>query len=131
MKHSIEFTVVSDAPNIGKNSEIVALDFDLWNLRLKVGFFEGLQDIEVHYSEVIGFRALDEGDLLEFWEHFNLRDGWIFQVHKGGWFDLEATRGGFTSAYSDFLKEFLIIGEDLCISVISKDDPVFKQAQNS
>ncbi|WP_220150712.1 hypothetical protein, partial [Marinobacter nauticus] len=95
------------------------------------GITEGLQDIEVHYSEVIGFRALDEGDLLEFWEHFNLRDGWIFRVHKGGWFDLESTRGGFTSAYSDFLKEFLIIGEDLCISVISKDDPVFKQAQNS
>ena len=46
-----------------------------------------------------GFRVLDEGDLLEFWGTEFWKSGlaqgsFLFEVLRGGWFDLEAQRSG-------------------------------------
>ena len=119
--------IYSDAPLLGKKTEVCNVSFDLNRLVLNIDVFESDVDLIVEFDEIIGFRALDECELLECWENYNLSQGWIFEVNSGGWFDLESTRKGFTCQGCDFYKEFLIIGTDLCVSVISKIDPTIRK----
>ena len=79
---------------------------------------------KIKFSEVLGFRLLDEGNLLEFWEF--CKGGWIFLVKKNGWFDLEATRAGFLLDRNLKLSEFFIAGENDCLSIISGENPVIE-----
>jgi len=67
--------------------------------------------------------VLDEFDLTEFRSECTLQDGWLFEVTKGGWKDLELTRPQFLSARQDWVREYLIIGLDECVSVLTKEDP--------
>jgi hypothetical protein len=80
-------------------------------------------DKKVTFEEVCGFRALDEGDLTTWWSHIILKDGWCFEVIQGGWLEQEAQRLDFISGGATFYREFVIIGVDFCLSVISKDYP--------
>ena len=36
-----------------------------------------------------GFRVLDERDLCEFWAEYRTSNGWLYEVHEGGWQELE------------------------------------------
>lgn len=76
------------------------------------------------FTDSIGFRLLDEGDLLEFWldEEYN-SDGWVYEVKSGGWLDMESARPGFLSANRKGLKEYLVASENDCVSVLAFNDP--------
>jgi hypothetical protein len=78
----------------------------------------------VLFKNVIGFRLLDEGNLTEFWGE-NRVSGWLWKVKSGGWFDLEKSRKAFTEGYieNDSRKEYLILGINDCISIISLSEP--------
>ena len=70
-----------------------------------------------------GFRVLDERDLCEFWPEYSEPKGWLWEVHRGGWMDLERQRALFNShEVLAPLREFFIV-EDKCISVLCREQP--------
>jgi len=77
----------------------------------------------VVFAAPVGFRVLDERDLAEFWPAYSEPHGWLYEVHEGGWLELERQRGGFSSPdlYAD-LREYLLVDER-CLSVLCCDPP--------
>jgi hypothetical protein len=81
--------------------------------------------ITVTFPDAVGFRVLDEGDLLEFWPACSVPTGsGLFEVLDGGWLAQERAREGFISASTrPTLREFLISGPDDCVCVFAFNDP--------
>lgn len=44
----------------------------------------------VVFRRPAGFRVLDERDLCEFWDNYHTANGWFYEVHEGGWQEIEA-----------------------------------------
>ena len=103
--------------------EIVNINYDLWYLTVTLEFPNQDSPVYVRAEEVIGFRVLDEGNLLEFWNSENRSDGWLLKIISGGWFELESTRKGFISGYDKEYSEYLILGIDDCINIITDIKP--------
>lgn len=103
--------------------EIENVNYDLWFLRILLRFPDRKSPVYVEFDGMVGFRVLDEGDLLEFWNPQVRADGWLWEVGSGGWFDLEKHRKGFLSGVTDGYREFLIGGINDCVSVISYEEP--------
>lgn len=79
----------------------------------------------VHFGDPIGFRVLDEGDLLEFWEDGEYdSNGWIFRIVSGGWLDFERSRKGFfSSSDREDITEYLVATASDCVNILSMSDP--------
>ena len=103
--------------------EITRLEYDLHNLVLYIEPTYDAEPIVVTFDSSLGFRLLDEGNLLEFWDHFNLKDGWLFQISAGGCYQLESKRNGFVSQHHSDAREYLIVGVNECVSVLSAEPP--------
>ncbi|WP_019143329.1 hypothetical protein [Noviherbaspirillum massiliense] len=103
--------------------EVTAIQYAGGRLTINVNALDGTAAVTVTFSEIAGFRVLDEGDLLEFWEVCGKKDDWIFHVKQGGWFDLEAQRTGFVRGDIKAIKEYLITGTDDCVSVLAWGAP--------
>ncbi len=84
--------------------------------------------VSATFSEVIGFRVLDEGNLLEFWPTCAADHGWLFAIHEGGWFDQELGRGGFLHDKQTGLTEYFIASQNDCISVLAGESPLVSVA---
>ncbi|MEX2172765.1 MAG: hypothetical protein WD872_00300 [Pirellulaceae bacterium] len=70
-----------------------------------------------------GFRVLDERDLCEFWHDYHTGNGWLYEVHEGGWQELESHRQHFNSpSFHNGLREFLVVC-DTCVSVLTVEPP--------
>lgn len=80
-------------------------------------------DVNLKFEAFYGFRVLDELDLTEFWTQCTLMDGWLFEVRSGGWKDLELQRPAFLSGQNEWVKEYLIVGLNECVSVLAKELP--------
>ena len=103
--------------------EITDLMFDLSLLRIALRFQSSESPVYLTIDGVRGFRVLDEGDLLEFWNSELRAEGWLWIVEKGGWFDLESFREGFLSAVTGGYTEYLLLGQNECVSIISNKAP--------
>src|SRR5262249_27626318 len=69
---------------------------------------EAFSFARVIFRDPVGFRVLDERDLCEFWNAYSEPNGWLYEVHEGGWLELERKRELFNSR--DFfpgLREYL------------------------
>ena len=118
MKASIiEFTSYS-----GNQTYIESVNYDLDYLKVVVVADSHLR-IEVCFHQPIGFRCLDEGDLLEFWENNQITNNWLLQIHDSGWLAQESDRDGFLSKDTT-LSEYLIKGSNECLNVLSTDKPL-------
>ena len=75
------------------------------------------------FRDVMGFRLLDERDLLEFWPEYSEAAGWLWRVEAGGWLDLERTRAHFDTPrfYEDALEHLIV--DDKCVSILSQHPP--------
>jgi hypothetical protein len=81
----------------------------------------------VTFENPIGFRAVDERDLLEYWPECSTPAGWLFQILSGGWLDQERKRpGSLIETHSD-AKEYLIAGMHDCVSVFSNEPPTLTE----
>jgi len=80
-------------------------------------------DYDVIFEQPRGFKCLNEGDMINYWESKQLADNWLFEIMSGGWLDQEDHAGGFSSKALGF-REFLIMGVDDCVSVISNKEPI-------
>jgi hypothetical protein len=67
-------------------------------LVIKINSKDDDQCVTATFSEICGFRILDEGDLLEFWPTCSQGKGWLFRVIDGErnkdnrWFEINAHR---------------------------------------
>ena len=75
------------------------------------------------FTDVVGFRVLDEGDLLEFWPDCASDHGWLFRITAHGWFDQEIARRGFLHDRVPGLGEFFVASQNDCISVLAGQPP--------
>jgi len=82
----------------------------------------GDRQVKLIFEDLRGFRALDEGDLLEFWDKYHSGNGWLWEVQSGGWLDLERHRETFITTHFD-VREFLVVTGDFCVSVFSRLTP--------
>jgi hypothetical protein len=77
----------------------------------------------ITFDNPIGFRVLDERDLCEFWNTYSEPNGWLYQVHEGGWLELESKRPRFNSPdIIDNVHEYFIV-DYKCINVICTEPP--------
>jgi hypothetical protein len=77
----------------------------------------------VVFRRPAGFRVLDERDLCEFWDNYHTGNGWLYEVHEGGWQELESHRQYFNSpSFFTGLREFLVVC-DTCVSVLGVEPP--------
>ena len=125
VRHMKEFhaSPLPEAPSSDGKVELCNVHFDLERLEVIVGLLDNGLEKKVVFEEVCGFRVLDECDLSAWWSHINLNNGWCFEIAQGGWFEQESQRPDFFNGAAKFYREFLVIGVDFCISVISKDFP--------
>ncbi len=117
----VEFEVVQGP--METKPEITRVEYDLDSLIVHIEPEYDAEPIIVSFDSSIGFRVLDEGNLLEFWEKFNLNSGWLYRIISGGWFDLESKRNGFVSQHHSDVQEYLIIGVNECVSVLAGEAP--------
>ncbi|MCL1050810.1 hypothetical protein L2755_14425 [Shewanella abyssi] len=108
----------------GNQTYIESLSYNLDELKIIVVADSAIR-IEVIFYQPIGFRCLDEGDMLEYWENPEVTKNWILQIHDSGWLSQESMRNGFLSKSSE-VKEYLIKGLNDCVSVLDSDCPSVK-----
>ena len=67
---------------------------------------------------------LDERDMSNYWPTCSTANGWLFEVFSGGWISQEDERtGGLFRACNHAAREFLVAGEDDCMTVLCSDAP--------
>ncbi|UIR54787.1 hypothetical protein LZQ00_10915 [Sphingobacterium sp. SRCM116780] len=111
--------------NKSKVPQIIEINYDLESLIVTVSFYDPDDEIiEVKFTSIVGFRVLDEGNLLEFWNS-SRPAGWIWEIKENGWYDQEKKREGFLLGYMDDFnpKEYLILGQNDCISILCYKEP--------
>jgi hypothetical protein len=109
--------------------EVIGVIYDLEKLVVTVKIPQRIGKVTFDFP--IGFRVLDEADLLEYWPKFSLSNGWLYKIFKGGWKDLESKRQGFIKELHTQDLEYLIVGGNDCVSVLSRNEPVFLWENNS
>jgi hypothetical protein len=76
--------------------------------------------IEVTFSQVGGFRVLDEVPLAEYWIDGDFPSGYpVLEVFDGGWATEENKRLGYTQQQ----REWIIVTAGACVSVFSENEP--------
>jgi hypothetical protein len=89
--------------------------------------FEGHREpVYLEFQQIGGYRVLDEGQLSAFWNKESRTDGWLWEIRSGGWFALESTRPDFVMGLTPLgngPREFLVLGINDCVSVITWADP--------
>jgi len=121
---------IATAPSAEGVTEVTGLTYDLNRLRITVEDEAG-NEITVEFSDSIGFRVLNECDLLDFWPTFSTAAGSAFEISSGGWHDLESKRVGGCLVFETQpdAREFLITGCDDCVSVIASSEPTIVTEQ--
>jgi len=112
----------------GNKTYVESLVYDLEFLKIIV-IADSTTKLEITFHQPIGFRCLDEGDLLEFWDNSEITNNWIVEIHNSGWLEQESNRKGFLSRTSE-LREFLVMGQNDCISVLDTNSPNIKLIEN-
>ena len=114
-----------------KESDIVELSLGRSGLRVIVDTCRNEADDRVlvgyHFEAPRGFRYLDEGDLLRYWQSKAFANGHhLYKVSSGGWFDQERQLPGMVST-SDAVgtyREWFICTTNGCLNVLSAIEPL-------
>lgn len=81
--------------------------------------------IEVTFSQVDGFRLLDEVVLAHYWVAEDFPSGYpVLEVFDGGWAKEEYERLGYTRQQ----REWIIVTAATCVSVFSTHEPEIRDA---
>jgi hypothetical protein len=108
-----------------RGTEITRIEYvPLDGLKIYVADVYGESGCIVTFHFTMGFRVLDERDLMEYWPICSRPTGWLFSIQEGGWLDQERSRSG--SCMLDMFpdtKEYLITGINECVSVFSAESP--------
>lgn len=105
------------------SAEVISVSFDARVLRITVEFRPTRDWVYVDFKFPRGFRVLDEGDLLEYWRGNRAQESFLLEIETGGWLDLEAQRSGFVSTQRKDVTEYLVAGDEACVSVLAIEQP--------
>lgn len=84
--------------------------------------------LEVFFRYVNGFRCLDEGDLISYWEGDAFRSSHhVYEVFSGGWSNGEPRQSGILSVSSIEPREWFIKTTNKCLTVLSGDEPLLRE----
>lgn len=117
----MEFTTLE---KVKESWEPQGISLVLWNgdwLTVEVSTPSGI--IVIRSRTDIAHRVMDEGDLLDFWPMCSLDNGWLYEIHSGGWKDLELTREGFLSGDRKDLREIFVVSANTCVNFIALKVP--------
>ena len=105
--------------DFSKGSELQSLSFIPDTLTVTINV-----ETVVKFQRVLGFRVLNESDLLEFWPACSATNGALFEILDGGWLSQESARPGFVSkSQAGVLKEYLLSGPENCVNVLAFENP--------
>jgi hypothetical protein len=111
-----------------EGSDVVRLEYTPRRLIIHVQAAKNTPTAIVEFENILGFRVLDERDLMEYWPVCSTPNGWLFEVQSGGWLSQERERdGSCIAAMNPEAKEYLVTGDDDCVSVLSRDAPVVRE----
>jgi hypothetical protein len=105
---------------------VARVEYDIRTLRIVLEFEGHAKPIYLEFESVGGFRVLDEGQLSAFWGKDARPDGWLWEVKAGGWHALESSRADFILGLTPLgqgPREFIVLGTDDCVSVITWAEP--------
>ena len=117
---------IEKSPEDNKVHEIVNISFNIDILVATVDLDDYMLDIR--FDHPVGFRVLDEGDLLDFWPTCSSNNGWLYQILTDGWFEQESKRKGFIASHNEGIKEYFITGTNFCLNVLAFDPPTVEQS---
>jgi len=127
-KSMIQTLVITEIPFTGKNVEVTNLNWNFDEAIIDIYSPSEKKELQVRFNNEFGpcaLRLLDESDLSENWQTINMSNGWLYKVTSGGWFEQESKRDGFLLQHSSHIyKEYLIIGLDACVSILTKEDVI-------
>jgi hypothetical protein len=120
-----------------KESDII--DFK-WNmqkqeLKITIATWENEEKeigIEYEFNGFNGFRFLDEGDYLGYWELSDFKNGFhLFRLIEGGWKTGEVTQSGIldVSRAVDQLNEFFIATSNGCLTILAYEKPTITEIE--
>ncbi len=81
--------------------------------------------LEVYFSNVRGFRFLDEGDLLAYWidKAFDSNHH-VYKILSGGWSNGEVIETGILDVSKGFeVEEWFVVTTNGCLSILSGIEP--------
>lgn len=89
--------------------------------------------LEIFFRDDTGFRCLDEGDLIGYWESDKFRSGHhVYEILSGGWISGEALSSGILSIGSSIKqREWLVCTSNRCITVLSGGQPLLREFYGS
>ncbi len=108
--------------------EVIRMEYEPDDLIVTVRSLSSGLEYSLRFGAVIGFRVLDERDLLEFWPECSTMNGsWTFEITSGGWLAAEFKRSGSLIGHMcPEAREFFVAGCNSCVSVIGSDEPVLR-----
>lgn len=85
--------------------------------------------VEYHFRHPRGYRFLDEGDLLRYWDETAFNTGHhLYEIRKGGWLTGEFVESGVLSVSQESgAGEWFIATSNGCMNVISADAPFIRE----
>ena len=119
-----------------KESDIIDFQWtDNFGLKITISTWENSENqigIEYEFGGFNGFRYLDEGDFLGYWDSPDFKNGFhLFRIIKGGWKSGEVTQNGILdiSRAVDELNEFFIATTNGCLTVLAYEKPTITEIE--
>ncbi|MBC7932223.1 MAG: hypothetical protein H7Z38_16825 [Rubrivivax sp.] len=112
----------------GKESDIVEVFDTLSGLRIVVStWVDSINEalLEVYFRRVQGYRYLDEGDLMAYWETEQFRSSHhVYEIIKGGWLTGETVEPGILEIAKSFeTREWFICTTNGCMNILAALPP--------
>jgi hypothetical protein len=102
--------------------EILGLDFDLYNLKIRYSTAEE-KDYDIMFENPVAFKLMDERDLGKYWSNDSIMSNLIIEIREGGFLTNEKNNESFISDKISQQREFLIKGINDCLFVIAPNEP--------
>ncbi len=121
---NVQLKPVTAPEGVDSNVEVINVNFDVRTLRVTVEVLATHTWFYIDFEFPRGFRVLEEGDLLDMWKDTERRKHFLYEVTAGGWLDLESSRDDFVSTQRKDVTEYLVAGDQSCVSVLAIGPPV-------
>ena len=113
----------------GKESDIVEVLHSLSGLRIIVStWIDSINEalLEVYFRRAQGYRYLDEGDLIAYWQTEKFRTPHhVYEITNGGWLTGETVETGTLDVAKSFeMREWFITTTNGCMTVMAASPPV-------
>lgn len=125
----VDATPLKTGSTLGSLVDMVHLNFEIGRLVVTLNFEVGKKTTTVKFEDVVGFRVLDEGDLLEYWPACSSDNGWLFLINGNGWFEQETIRSGFLHERGGVVTEYFVATQNCCVSVLAGSPPTVDEAR--